>query len=229
MAGRNGAAAGTAFLPPGGCAMARAMQELSDKREVGSGLKLLLELGPVALFVIAYTQGHRIAPALGLTGILERPIFLATLVLMVATPLAIGISWLKTRTIPVMPAVTLAVVTVFGALTLWLQDDYFIKIKPTIVNCIFGSVLLVGLLFGRSFLRIVLDSAMSLDDAGWRTLTLRWGLFFFFLAAVNEVVWRTQSEAFWVGFKLWGMMGLTFLFVLAQTPVILRHQVKEDA
>ena len=204
------------------------MQEVSDKPQVGQGLKLALELGPVALFVIAYTQGHRIAPALGLTGVLAQPIFFATLVLMVTTPIAIAISWVKTRALPAMPMVTLVVVTVFGALTLWLQDDTFIKMKPTIVNAIFGTVLLGGLAFGRSFLKTVLNTALSLDDEGWRKLTLRWGLFFFFLAGVNELVWRTQTEAFWVGFKLWGMTGLTFLFVMSQAPVLMRHSTEKD-
>ena len=204
------------------------MQEISDKPQVSQGLKLALELGPVALFVVAYTQGHRIAPALGLAGVLAQPIFLATLVLMIATPIAIAISWVKTRALPAMPMVTLVVVTLFGALTLWLQDDTFIKMKPTIVNAIFGTVLLGGLAFGRSFLKTVLDSALALDDEGWRKLTLRWGLFFFFLAAVNEIVWRTQTEAFWVGFKLWGMTGLTFLFVMSQAPVLMKHSTEKD-
>lgn len=205
------------------------MEELSDRKAVGQGTKLLLELGPVALFVLAYTQGHRILPFGPFQGALGQPIFLATGVLMVATPIAIAWSWLQTRALPAMPVVTLVVVTVFGALTLWLQDDTFIKMKPTIVNAIFGTVLLAGMAAGRSFLKVVLGPALAIDDEGWRTLTWRWGFFFFFLAAVNEFVWRNFSEGFWVGFKLWGMTGLTFLFVLSQAPVLMRHSTEKKA
>ena len=205
------------------------MDDSATRKEVPAGLKLALELGPVALFVIAYTQGHRVLPLGPFDGALGEPIFLATAVLMVTTPIAIAVSWFYTRTLPAMPLVTLVVVSVFGALTLWLRDDTFIKMKPTIVNAIFGSVLLAGLAFGRSFLKTVLATTMQLTDEGWTTLTWRWGVFFFFLAGVNEFVWRSFSEEFWVGFKLWGMTGLTFLFVLSQTPVLMRHSLDKQA
>ncbi len=95
-------------------------------------------------------------------------------------------------------------VLVFGGLTLWLQDDLFIKMKPTIVNSLFGMALLGGLAFGKPLLPYVLDSVFQLTQEGWRQLTLRWGLFFFLLAAINEVVWRMFSTDFWVAFKVWG-------------------------
>ena len=113
-----------------------------------------------------------------------------------------------------MPLVSGVVVFVFGGLTLWLQDDIFIKMKPTIVNTLFGGVLLGGLLFGKSLLGYVFDSAFSLDAEGWRKLTLRWGLFFLFLAVLNEIVWRSFSTDFWVAFKVWGIMPITLLFTL---------------
>ena len=92
---------------------------------------------------------------------------------------------------------------------------------------LFGAALIGGLFFGKSLLQIVMGPAFSLDDEGWKKLTFRWGLFFFFLAIVNEVVWRNFSESFWVGFKLWGMTGLSFLFIASQMPMIMRHSVED--
>lgn len=204
------------------------MTQTNNAQQINPTLKLALELGPVVLFVLAYNQGHRIAPMLGLTGILEQPIFLATLVIMVATALSIMLSLYLMRSVPAMPVVTLVVVTIFGGLTLYLQDDTFIKLKPTIINTLFGVTLLVGLAFGKSFLKTVMGMAFPLDDEGWNKLTLRWGLFFLFLALVNEIVWRNFSEGFWVGFKFWGMTGLTFIFVASQMPMIMRHSTEEQ-
>ncbi|MFO7308784.1 MAG: septation protein A, partial [Pseudomonadota bacterium] len=126
------------------------------------------------------------------------------------------------------PLVSGIVVLVFGTLTLVLHDELFIKLKPTIVNTLFGVVLLGGLAFGKSLLGFVLDSVFELDAEGWRKLTLRWGLFFLFLAVLNEVVWRTQSTDFWVSFKVFGVMPITLAFALAQTPLIMRHSPEKD-
>ena len=199
----------------------------TEETKIAPGLKLLLELGPVACFVIAYTQGARIVEWFGITGILEEPIMLATAVIMVTTALAIGGSLWLTKSVPAMPIVTQVVVTIFGGLTLWFADEPFIKKKPTIVNTLFGVVLLLGLAFGKSCLYTVMVMAFAIDDEGWMKLTLRWGLCFLFLAVVNEIVWRNFSEAFWVGFKFWGMTGLTFLFVLSQTPLLMKHSTEE--
>ncbi|MEL7228282.1 MAG: septation protein A [Pseudomonadota bacterium] len=203
-------------------------QAQGKQEPVSPTLKMALEMGPVVLFVISYAFGENIAGWLGLTGILQQPIFLATAVIMVATAVSIGLSLYLMKHVPAMPIVTLVVVTIFGGLTLYLQDDTFIKMKPTIVNCLFGTALLVGLAFGKSFLKTVMGMAFPIDDEGWMKLTLRWGLFFFFLAAVNEVVWRNTSEAFWVGFKFYGMTGLTFLFVMTQVPLLQRHSLEEE-
>jgi intracellular septation protein len=126
-----------------------------------------------------------------------------------------------------MPLVTLGFVLVFGGLTLWLHDELFIKMKPTIVNCIFGTALLGGLLFGKSLLAYVFDAAFKLDEEGWRKLTLRFGLLFFALALLNEIVWRNFSTDFWVGFKTWAVMPLTMLFMLTQLSLIQRHTLPE--
>jgi intracellular septation protein len=146
---------------------------------------------------------------------------------MIATAIALAASWLLTRSLPIMPLVSGVVVFVFGGLTLWLQDDVFIKMKPTIINTLFGAVLLGGLWFGRSLLGYVFDSAFSLDAEGWRKLTLRWGLFFLLLAILNEIVWRSFSTDTWVAFKVWGIMPITLAFTLSQMPLIMRHSLDE--
>ncbi|MGI6856005.1 septation protein A [Mesorhizobium sp. 1B3] len=197
------------------------------KKEINPLLKLALELGPLLVFFFANTRGEALIarfPALGEFG---GPIFLATGLFMVATGIALAASWLLTRTLPLMPLVSGVVVFVFGALTLWLQDDVFIKMKPTIVNTLFGAVLLGGLVFGKSLLGYVFDSAFRLDAEGWKKLTFRWGLFFLFLAVVNEIVWRTFSTDAWVAFKVWGIMPITLVFTFSQMPLIMRHSLDE--
>ena len=197
------------------------------KKEINPLLKLALELGPLLVFFFANARGEWLAerfPALAAFG---GPIFMATGLFMIATAVALTVSWLLTRTLPMMPLVSGVVVFVFGALTLWLQDDVFIKMKPTIVNTLFGAVLLGGLYFGKSLLGYVFDSAFKLDAEGWRKLTLRWGLFFLFLAVVNEIVWRAFSTDFWVAFKVWGIMPITLIFTFSQMPLIMRHSLDE--
>ena len=197
------------------------------ENNVNPTLKLALEMGPIVLFVLAYSQGARIAEFLGITGVLEKPIFLATAVIMVATAVSIGLSLMLIKSVPAMPIVTLVVVTIFGGLTLYFQDETFIKMKPTIINSLFGVVLLAGLAFRKNFLKTVMGMAFPIDDHGWKKLATRWGIFFLFLAVVNEIVWRNFSEGFWVGFKFWGMTGLTFAFVASQMPMIMRHSTEE--
>jgi len=196
-------------------------------KKINPNLKLVLEIGPVILFVLAYNFGAPYAVMLGLPEAVQKPIFLGTLVLMVLTPISIAVSWMITRTVPIMPAVTLLTVMVFGGIAIYTQDAFYKKVQPTIVNMLFGSILLGGLLFGKSVLRMVMDMAFDLDEEGWMKLTWRWGVFFLFMAGVNEIVWRNFSEEFWVGFKLWGMTGLTMAFVLSQMPVMMRHALEE--
>ncbi|MEX4005929.1 septation protein A [Neoaquamicrobium sediminum] len=197
------------------------------KNEINPLLKLALELGPLLVFFFANARGESLIETWPALGSLGGPLFLATGLFMVATAISLSVSWLLIRSLPIMPLVSGVVVFVFGALTLWLQDEVFIKMKPTIVNTLFGVVLLGGLFFGRSLLGYVFDSAFRLDAEGWRKLTLRWGLFFFFLALANEVVWRNFSTDFWVAFKVWGIMPITLAFTFSQMPLIMRHALED--
>jgi intracellular septation protein len=197
------------------------------KKEVNPLLKLVLELGPLMVFFFANARGEWLVERFPVLGDFGGPIFVATGLFMIATAIALIASWLLMRTLPIMPLVSGVVVFVFGALTLYLQDDIFIKMKPTIVNTLFGVTLLGGLVFGKSLLGYVFDSAFKLDAEGWRKLTLRWGLFFLFLAVVNEVVWRNFSTDTWVAFKVWGIMPITLVFTFCQMPLIMQHSLDE--
>jgi len=194
---------------------------MTNEKRLPPLLKLALELGPLVLFFMANAYADRFGYAE------NQRIFAATGLFTVATVAALGVSYALIRKLPIMPLVSGVVVVVFGGLTLFLQDEMFIKLKPTIVNTMFGLVLLGGLYFRKPLLQVVLDSMFELTEEGWRKLTLRWALFFFALAALNEIVWRTQSTDFWVSFKVFGIMPLTIAFALAQTPLLLRHEVKK--
>ena len=197
------------------------------KEAINPVLKLVLELGPLMVFFFANTRGEWLAQKFPILTDFGGPIFIATGLFMITTVIALVVSWALVRTLPIMPLVSGGVVLVFGALTLYLQDDVFIKMQPTIVNALFGVVLLGGLAFGKSLLGYVFDSAFRLDAEGWRKLTLRWGVFFLFLAVVNEVVWRNFSTDFWVAFKVWATLPITVLFTAVQMPLIMRHSVEE--
>jgi intracellular septation protein len=199
----------------------------AQKKEVSPFLKLALELGPLVVFFLANSYGDALAQAYPVLQSLGGKIFVGTAFFMVAMLISQAISLLVLRHVAVMPLVTLAFVLVFGGLTLWLQDDLFIKMKPTIVNCIFGTALLGGLLFGKSLLAYVFDAAFRMDEEGWRKLTLRFGLLFFALAVLNEIVWRNFSTDFWVGFKTWAVMPLTMIFMMTQLSLIQRHSLPE--
>ncbi len=191
--------------------------------QVNPLLKLGLEFGPLAIFFFANSYGDR---WFGVAT--DQRIFVATGVFMVASLISLALSKILLNHLPRMAVINAVVVTVFGGLTLALNDELFIKLKPTIVNSLFGCVLLGGLAMGRPLLPYVLDSVMSLTAEGWKKRTFRWGLFFFVLAAINEIVWRNFSTDFWVGFKVWGIMPITIAFALSQTPLILKYEVKDE-
>jgi len=176
-------------------------------------LRPMVDYGPLVVFFATYFQ-------FGL--------FAATGALMAATAVALGLSLACERRLPMMPLVTAAVVGVFGGLTLWLHDETFIKLKPTIVQVLFAAVLFGGLVFRRSFLKMLLGTTISMDDRGWRILTVRYAWFFLAMAGLNELVWRTQSTDFWVTFKVFGIVGLTVVFAVSQVPVMTRHHVEKE-
>ena len=156
-------------------------------------------------------------------------IFAATAWFMGAMVLSLALSWLLLKKVAVMPLVTGAVVLVFGTLTLLLQDDTFIKMKPTIVNSLFAITLLGGLVFGQSLLKYVFGEVYKLKPEGWRKLTINWGLFFVFLAISNEVVWRMFDTDTWVAFKVWGIMPITVVFSMLQLPLLTRYALDPKA
>jgi intracellular septation protein len=173
-------------------------------------IKLAVEFGPLLVFFIANSH---------------YGIYTGTGAFMVATVIALAISQTFLGRIAIMPLITSIFVLVFGGLTLWLQDDHFIKMKPTIVNALFATILFGGLATGRLFLKIVFGDVMRLSEEGWRILTLRWALFFVFLAILNEVMWRGFSTDTWVAFKVFGIMPITFVFALAQIGVLKKYEI----
>jgi intracellular septation protein len=186
---------------------------MTEKPKLNPTLKLVLDIGPLVLFFAANARFG---------------IFTATAVFMAAVLIALAVTYYLTRHVAIMPVVTAVVVLIFGGLTLVLHDDLFIKLKPTIIYVLFGGTLLGGLLLGKPLLGIVLDSMFNLTDEGWRKLTWRWVWFFFALAILNEAVWRTQTTDFWVNFKLFGVVPLTFLFGAAQYPLLMKYAEKTD-
>lgn len=186
---------------------------MTAKPQLHPVLKLALDIGPLVLFFAANARFG---------------IFVATAAFMVAVLAALAVSYAMTRHIAIMPLVTAVIVLIFGTLTLVLHNDTFIKLKPTIIYVLFGGTLLGGLAFGKTFLGILFDSVFDLTEEGWRKLTWRWALFFFALAVLNEIVWRNFSTDFWVSFKLFGVVPLTFLFGAAQYPLLTKYHVEKN-
>jgi intracellular septation protein len=175
--------------------------------------KLMLDFGPlVAFFLVQRAWG----------------LLAATALLMVLLPIAVAITWRAEGRLPVVPLVGAAIVIVMGGATLYLQDERFIKLKPTLLYGLFALVLLGGQLAGRPLLKALLGSALELSDAGWRALSWRWVAFFAAMAALNEVLRRVLSTDQWVTFKVFGAIGLTLVFLLAQGPLIQRHAIKAE-
>jgi intracellular septation protein len=179
---------------------------MSSRGRASRWLQPAVDYGPLAVFFASYL-------AFGL--------MTATGALIAVSLVALLLAWLLERRVPLVPLITAAVVAVFGGLTLWLQDETFIKMKPTIVQAVFALVLLGGLAFGRPLLKPLLGAVMPpMSDRAWQQFTLRYALFFVAMAGLNELVWRTQSTDFWVMFKVFGLPGLTMLFILSQIPFV---------
>lgn len=174
-------------------------------------VKLSLDLGPLLTFFVSFY-------AFG--------IFPATGVFMVATLTAAAVSYALTRKVSPLMIFSAVVVLIFGGLTLWLKDTTFIKIKPTIYYAMVSAILVGGLIFGRLLIKDVMDLAVHLTDEGWRKLTVRIAGFFLCMAILNEFAWRNFSTETWLLLKVWGFIPLTFVFFLAQTPFLMRHEIK---
>jgi len=184
----------------------------ASRKALNPIVKLLLELGPLALFFASYSRFD---------------IYVATGVLMASVFVTLAVSYAMLRRIPVMPLVTAVIVLIFGSLTLVFHDETLIKIKPTALYLLFAAALFAGLALKKPILKILFDGALRVTEEGWRILTWRWAFFFVALAVVNEIVWRTQTTDLWVKFKTFGFMPLTVLFALAQAPLIMKHETKE--
>jgi intracellular septation protein len=173
-------------------------------------IRLASDLGPLIVFFAAFSRFN---------------IYVATAAFMVAVLAALVVGFLRERRLAPMPLFTAALVMIFGGLTLYLKNDIFIKMKPTALYAIMGLLLLGGLAFNRLFIKYVFAQAFDLSEEGWRKLTWRWGFFALGLAVLNEIVWRNFSTAIWVDFKVWAILPLIFLFALAQTPLVLKHDI----
>lgn len=184
--------------------------------ELPAGLRLALDLGPLLIFFIAYS----------LTG---KNVFASTGIFMAATVVAMLVSLLKTGKVSAMLLFSGLMVIGFGGLTIWLHDESFIKLKPTLYYLLVAAILFFGLATKRPTLKLVLGSAYpGLTERGWTLLSRNWAIFFLVLAAANELVWRTTSTSFWLGYKLWGALPATILFAIANLPMLMRHGLNAD-
>ncbi len=186
---------------------------MTEKKKLNPTLKLVLDIGPLVLFF---------------AGNARFGIYAGTAAFMAAVLAALIATYVLTRRWAIMPVVSAVIVMIFGGLTLVLQDETFIKIKPTVIYALFGAVLLGGYIFDKPLLTIVFDSMFHLTEEGWRKLTLRWTAFFFVLAVLNEAIWRTQSTNFWVNFKLFGFVPLTFIFAAMQYKLLMRYAAEPE-
>jgi intracellular septation protein len=174
--------------------------------------KLLIDIGPLAIFFIFYTRS-------GLQA--------SILPFMVATVIAVLFSYILEKKIPIMPTVGAGIVLLFGGLTIYFDNDIFFKMKPTIINVLFAVILYGGILINKPLLKYLLGAALKLEEAGWKILTQRWIGFFIALAVLNEIVWRTQSTDVWVNFKVFGILPITFIFTMTQFPLIKKYQIED--
>jgi len=182
------------------------------RRELGGWKKIAVDFGPLLVFFVANARFD---------------IFVATGAFMAATAVAMLAAWSLTRHIPAMTWFSAVLVGVFGGLTIWLHDETFIKVKPTIVFLIFSAILFFGIFRGRNYLKVLLGKAFTgLSERGWHLLAWRWAIFFLVLAGMNETIWRMFSTDIWMHFKVWGDTVLTFAFAIAQMPMLLRHGLR---
>ena len=174
--------------------------------------KLLIDIGPLAVFFVFYTRGD---------------IKTAILPFMIATIIAVLFSYIIEKKIPIMPTVGAVIILIFGGLTIYFDNETFFKMKPTIINLLFAGILYGGIILNKSLLRYLLGAALKLQDEGWDILTKRWIGFFIALAILNEIIWRTQTTDIWVNFKVFGILPITFIFTLTQFSTIKKYQIED--
>lgn len=179
------------------------------KKSVSTALEVL----PLVVFFAVYKFSDLIA---------------ATGALVVVTIVTISITYMVERRVPMMPLISAIVLSFFGGLTLISGDGIFIKIKPTLVNIVFASILFAGAYMKKPLLKYLMESAFKMDDEAWLKFSLRWGFFFLFLAGLNEVIWRNFSEDFWVKFKVFGMLPISVLFTATQIPFLKKNMIEEE-
>ena len=180
---------------------------------MNSFIKLFIDIGPLAVFFIYYKISGDLIDAI--------------LPLMLATVISVIISYILEKKIPIMPTLGAGIVVIFGGLTIIFDNKIFIFMKPTIINIIFAGILYGGIILKKPLLKYLLGSALKLEEDGWFILTQRWAAFFIALAVLNEIVWRTMSEDFWVSFKVFGMLPITFIFTMTQFPLIKKYQIED--
>ena len=174
-------------------------------------IKILVDIGPLAVFFIFYSKNG-----------LQQ----AILPFMIATVIAVLFSYIMEKKIPVMPTVGAAIILVFGGLTIYFDNEVFFKMKPTIINILFAIILYGGEIMKKPLLKYILGTALKLQEVGWEKLTKRWIGFFIALAVLNEIIWRTQSTDIWVNFKVFGILPITFAFTLSQFSLIKKYQIE---
>ena len=178
-------------------------------------IKFLTDFGPLLIFFFIYFGN-------------EQRLEIAIPPFIIATIIALFIVYFLERKIPLVPLVSGVLITLFGGLTLYFDNKIFFYMKPTIINLLFAGVLFFGKYFtNRPLLQIFFQNALKLESEGWGKLSKRWIYFFIFVAILNEIVWRTQSEVFWVNFKVWGLLPISFLFVATQVPLINKYKLKQ--
>ena len=174
--------------------------------------KLLIDIGPLAVFFVFYTRSD---------------LKTAILPFMIATIIAVLFSYILEKKIPIMPTVGAVIILIFGGLTIYFDNETFFKMKPTIINFLFAGILYGGIILNKSLLRYLLGAALKLQDEGWDILTKRWIGFFIALAILNEIIWRTQTTDIWVNFKVFGILPITFIFTLTQFSTIKKYQIED--
>lgn len=209
------------------------LKQGKGKPAVQQSSKVLVELGPIVIFMLTYNIMQRMLGEepenwFGFSLVKSDAIFVATAVFMVATAIALLYSVFKVKRTPPMLIVSAVIVGVFGGLTLYLQSPIFIYLKPTIINLLYAAVIFGGLAIGKNVWQMLFSSAFDLPDDAWRIFAMRWGFWFVFLAILNEVIWRNFSESFWANFKVFGVMPLTIAFMLAQMPLLMKYIDVED-